>query len=183
MKIKVLNNFVVSKNHLGKAVFAARVFKKGDVITQFTGPRIHKSEIPTEYKGEEDRYVQITKDYYLGPSGDIDDLINHSCDPNSGFKFTNSGVLLVALRQIEVGDEITWDYSTTLLDSTWKMMCECNSEICRKIIGDFMLLDAEVQNKYKDLDILPQYVLEYMNGPVYDMYTKGIGSLKHGKQN
>ena len=182
MKIKVLSNFVVSKNHLGKAVYAARRFKKGDVVTQFTGPLIHKSDVPLTYKGEDDRYVQVAKEHYLGPSGEIDDLINHSCDPNTGLQFTDSGILLVATRKIDVGEEITWDYSTTLLDSSWLMLCDCRSSHCRKMIGDFILLETPIQKKYLRLGVLPEYILDYMSSPEYQMYTKGIKRLKHGNE-
>ena len=41
------------------------------------------------------------------------DYTNHSCDPNAGFG--GSPVTLVAMREIPVGEEITFDYA----------MCEC----------------------------------------------------------
>ncbi len=176
-----MNNFAVGQTHLGKAVFAARPFKRGDVVTQFTGPRIHKSKIPRRYKGEGDRYMQIGLDYYLGSSGDIDDLINHSCNPNTGFKFSPAGILLVAIRDIQIGDEITWDYSSTLFESVWKMKCDCHEKNCRKIIGDFTLLDKQIQQRYRQLDIVPQYIKDYMDSPEYFIYTKGMQSLKHVK--
>jgi hypothetical protein len=124
MRVKVLNNFVIGTNHLGKAVFAARIFKPNDVIVKFEGLVLHKKDIPEKYEGGNDRYVQIGKDLFLGPSGETDDFINHSCDPNTGLKFTNAGILLVAIKNIEIGDEITWDYSTTLFENSWKKTVE-----------------------------------------------------------
>ncbi|KND50395.1 MAG: Proteins containing SET domain [Parcubacteria bacterium C7867-007] len=182
MKVLVLNNFAVGQTHLGQSVFAARSFRVGDVITQFTGETFHKSEIPKRYKGEDDRFVQIGQDQFMGPSGGVDDLINHSCDPNSGLKFNSENIYLVALKDIAEGDEITWDYSTTMFENNWKMKCDCKSGSCRKIIGDFSLLDRELQQKYKELNVIPQYIKDYMDSPEYPVYTEAIEQMKlHGK--
>jgi hypothetical protein len=177
MKVLVLSNFALGQNHLGKAVFAARVFRKGDVVTQFSGPTLHKSEIPEEYKGEDDRYVQFDRELFLGPSGGLDDLINHSCEPNTGLRFNGKGILLVALHDIDVGEEITWDYSTTMFENGWKMRCDCRAVTCRKIIGDFTLLAPELQQRYRELNIIPQYIRDYMESSDYVVYTKGIQQL------
>lgn len=183
MKVIVLNNFAVGQTHLGISVFAARSFKKNDVITQFTGKLFTKAQLPDSYEGEEDRYVQVGIDTYMGPSGKIDDLINHSCDPNAGLKFTNSGILLVAIKNIKEGDEITWDYSTTLHEDSWKMRCNCKKKNCRKIISEFALLPEKVQKRYRALGVIPQYLKDYMLSPEYSVYTKGIKRLKkHGRK-
>ncbi len=183
MYIKVLNNFVLGENHLGKAVFAARNYKKNDVIVKFQGAIVHKSKIPKKMEGEKDRFVQIGKDNYLGPSGEIDDFINHSCDPNAGLRFSDAGVLLIALKNIKIGEEIAWDYSTTLYENPWKMLCDCKKSNCRKIIADFMTLQPSIQKKYYTKGIVPDYIREYMESPQYLVYTKGIESLrKHARK-
>lgn len=178
MKVKILNNFIIGKNHLGKAVFAARNFKPGDVIVKFEGEVVHKDQIPKKLKGEDDRFVQIGIDQYLGPSGDVDDFINHSCDPNAGLRFSEVGILLVAIKDIAIGEEITWDYSTTLFENSWKMLCDCKKGVCRKVVADFITLDPDTQKKYYDLNIIPTYIKEYMDSDRYMVYTKGIESLK-----
>jgi SET domain-containing protein len=58
-------------------------------------------------KPEDDRYVQVDKNKYLGPSGDFDDLVNHSCNPNSGLKIKNKKAILIAIKNIKKGEEIT----------------------------------------------------------------------------
>ncbi len=183
MKVVVLNNFAIGDTHLGKSVFAARQFKLGDVVTQFEGEILHHSQIPKTYRKERDRYMQIGPDQYLGPSGNTDDLINHSCEPNCGLKFTKSGILLVAIRNINIGDEVTWDYSTTLFENPWKMKCDCRTPSCRKIIGEFALLDQKLQRKYQRLGVIPPYIKAYLMSKEYSVYTKGIQRLaKHGNK-
>lgn len=183
MYIKILNNFVLGENHLGKAVFAARNYNKNDVIVKFQGEVVDKSRLPKKMEGEKDRFVQIGKDIFLGPSGDVDDFINHSCDPNTGLRFSDAGILLVALKKIRIGEEITWDYSTTLYENEWKMLCDCRKSNCRKIVADFITLDPKIQKKYYKAHILPDYICAYMESPEYLVYTKGIESLrKHAKR-
>ncbi len=58
------------------------------------------------------------------------------------------------------------------------MLCHCNKNNCRKIIGDFILLDSKIQKKYYDLNVIPQYIKNYMESSDYLVYTKGINSLK-----
>ncbi len=178
VRVHVLSNFATGQTHLGQAVFAARQFQKGDVVTQFTGPLIHKSKLPKKYQGTRDRYVQIGPEHFLGPSGDIDDLINHSCDPNTGLSFTTFGIILVAIKDIDIGKEITWDYSTTLFENSWKMRCDCREVGCRKIITDFTLLDEKVQRKYLKLNVIPPYIRAYLKSKAYPVYTKGVHRLK-----
>ena len=110
--------------------------------------------------GASDRYLQIGRDRYMGPSGRIDDLINHSCSPNAGLRFTDDGVFLVALRPIAPGEEIAWDYSTTLADPDWSMQCACGSPECRGVIRAFALLPAEVQDRYRAMGIVAPYLDE-----------------------
>lgn len=158
MRIKVLKNFKVGKNHLGQAVFADRDFKRDAVIVKFEGPIVHSGYVPQNLFGERDRYFQVGEFFYMGPSGEIDDLINHSCEPNAGLKFTDFGIILVAIRNIKKGEEITWDYSTTLYNNRWTMDCLCSSNNCRKKIREFLHLPEEIQKKYLDLGIVPQYI-------------------------
>ena len=53
---------------------------------------------------------------------------NHSCDPNSTF---NEGGMLVAIRDIEKDEEITYDYLLHPIPaSPWDFECQCLSIDC-----------------------------------------------------
>jgi hypothetical protein len=158
------NPFAVGETHLGKTVFAAQAFAPGETLLRFSGRRVRSA--PVAATGPQDRYVQIGADEYLGPSGRVDDLINHSCDPNTGLRFDDAGgVFLVALRPIAAGEEVAWDYSTTLKDSDWRMPCDCRSIGCRGIIGNFDTLPGERQQWFRDQDLVAPY-LRQMPSPV-----------------
>jgi hypothetical protein len=56
--------------------------------------------------------------------------INHSCDPNTAFQ----GLNIYAIRDIAVGEELTFDYSTMYSENMLEFPCQCQSPKCRKII-------------------------------------------------
>jgi hypothetical protein len=150
--------FRVGDNHLGKAVFAARGFTQGTVLMEFTGRRLPAERLPSRMEGSSDRFVQVTADQYMGPSGGIDDLVNHSCAPNAGLRFGDRGVFLVAIRDIAAGEEIAWDYSTTLRGSDWHMICQCRTPECRRVIGNFDALSPDRQAWFHAQDLVAPYL-------------------------
>ncbi|MDB5678425.1 SET domain-containing protein-lysine N-methyltransferase [Sphingomonas bacterium] len=152
------NLFKVGESHLGKAVFAAQPFIEGDRLIEFTGRRFRAARVPSLMRGGSDRFVQVTPDHYMGPSGRIDDLVNHSCAPNAGLRFADSGVFLVAIRDIAAGEEISWDYSTTLAESNWHMICQCRSPECRRVIGNFATLTPERQEWFRARNLVAPYL-------------------------
>ena len=150
--------FRIGESPAGKAVFANRSFAAGSRLIEFTGPHYRSQEILVHRSGQDDRFVQVGIDDYMGPSGGMDDLVNHSCDPNAGLSFTATGIFLVAIKPIQNGDEICWDYSTTSSSSTFWMRCMCGSSNCRKVIGDFEFLEPERQFHYRERGLVPPYL-------------------------
>ncbi len=154
------NLFAVGESHLGKAVYAAQGFAEGDAVIRFSGRTISASRVPQQMRGNDDRYLQITTDSYMGPSGRIDDLINHSCAPNTGLRFGDDGVVLIATRDIAPGEEIAWDYSTTLRAPAWAMPCECGAPDCRGTIDGFDTLPADRQAWFRARNLVAPYLSE-----------------------
>ena len=150
--------FHVGETHLSKTVYAARPFREGELVTRFSDPRVSAREVPTRLVGRADRFVQVSADQYLGPSGAVDDLINHSCAPNTGLRFGKDGVVLLAIRDIAAGEEIAWDYSTTLTDPSWQMACACGSPECRGVIGAFEALPVERQEWFRARNLVAPYL-------------------------
>lgn len=152
------NLFRVGETHLGKAVFAAQGFARGDELVAFTGRRFRADRVPSLMRGQADRFVQVTPEHYMGPSGRIDDLVNHSCAPNAGLRFAADRVMLVAIRDIAPDEEISWDYSTTLKESNWHMICQCRSTDCRRVIGNFATLSEERQEWFRSHNLVAPYL-------------------------
>lgn len=159
--------FLIARNKMGKGVYSGQTFVKGQEVIEFQGEIYQRNDLPIAVSNATDRFLQIDHDLFIGPSDDIDDLINHNCNPSAGIKFLADGcVKVVALRDIGYGDELTIDYSTTSLDHDWTFHCLCGSSNCRGIIGDFRSLPEATKQHYRQLNILPSYVLKVMDEDV-----------------
>ena len=152
------NPFTVGETHLGKAVFASTPFAAGERLMPFTGRRFRADRVRGLMRGRADRFVQVTPEHVMGPSGRIDDLVNHSCAPNAGLRFAGDGAILVAIRAIAPGEEVTWDYSTTLAESNWHMICQCRAPECRRVIGNFATLSPERQEWFRARNLVAPYL-------------------------
>jgi hypothetical protein len=137
----------------GRGVFTDEPIAAGTLIVTFTGPFLRYAETtPRTYA------LQIGPDLYIGASSGPDDFINHSCEPNAGFRIEGTTADLHAIRDIEAGEEILFDYSTTLDEDDFTMVCQCGTPSCRKVIGDAKYLPEKIWKKYETLGILPAYV-------------------------
>lgn len=148
----------IGETHLGKAVFAAIDFAEGDAILRFGGERIAARRLPRDATGHRDRYLQVSADTYLGPSGGADDLVNHSCVPNAGIRFLPHRILLIAVRPIAAGEEIVWDYATSAADPHWSMPCRCGADACRGTIRAFATLPEERRTWYLARNLVAPYL-------------------------
>jgi hypothetical protein len=81
--------------------------------------------------------------------------MNHSCDPTTWWA---GSITLVARRDIEAGEEITYDYSTADLDHIFEMKCTCGSPRCRGTVSNRDHLDPEWQAQYGSN--LPPHMLD-----------------------
>jgi SET domain-containing protein len=117
----------------GLGVFTRRPIPKGAHVIQCRGILRHKDEIV-----EGMRAMQIGPETYLAedPANPrLDDFINHSCDPNVGF--LDGSLNLYALRDIREGEELFWDYRTSINEAGWEIPCECGAPNCRGKIQSY----------------------------------------------
>lgn len=92
---------------------------------------------------------QINEEDFRAPNNENDaaTYTNHSCDGNTGW--VEDGTRMVAVRDIEKGEEITFDYATSEVRDYGFVECECGAKCCRKIVGPEDYLKKDVQEKYK----------------------------------
>ncbi len=102
--------------------------------------------------------LQVGINAWMWSSGGLDDLVNHSCNPNLGLWQTGGETYLLSLRDIEVDDELSFDYSTSMVDEPWSMECACGDAICRGTIGNFLDMPSDVQQRYAARGVLPEHV-------------------------
>lgn len=155
--------YVRATSDKGSGVYAGQQFLPGFEVLQFGGPVLDVVDVPYPLNQEDDHYLQIGLQTYLGPSGDIDDLVNHSCDPNCTVRFGQGRVFLVAMRTIDKDIEVTFDYSTTSTDdlSRWSLKCACGTSKCRRVISGFHTIPRATQQEYVERKMVPAYVLDH----------------------
>ncbi|MEH2227782.1 SET domain-containing protein [Nostoc sp.] len=171
----IFQKISINECSFGKGVFASQNINKGEAILRFTGKVISLDEALA--KGEKQANVlQIDTTKYI----DIEEpgvTVNHSCNPNAGiFKTT----VLVALISIYKGEEIFYDYSTTMSENLWTMECKCLSINCRKVIKDFHYLPPNVKKRYLDLGTVQDFIVGEHKQRTQILIAKIYPSLKIG---
>lgn len=132
----------------GKGVFCIEKIKKGEIVFVKNGHILSNEEKCS--KSVIDCYWPIDDNLVLGAKNEnectkIKLFINHSCSPNCGLIGINAGV---AMRDIEVGEEITFDYA--MLDNEdYAFNCTCGSLNCRKVITGYDWMNKSLQIRYK----------------------------------
>jgi hypothetical protein len=145
----------------GSGVFTLRKFGANVRLLEFVGPILvtdaHRVALG---QSDIDEFLQISAHEYLGPSGGLDDFVNHSCEPNCGLNFTDNGIYLTTLRRLDAGEEISFDYATTQNAYPYRFHCHCGSLSCRGEIGDFDELPVALKWHYHDLGVLPPWLAQ-----------------------
>ncbi|MEI8229563.1 MAG: SET domain-containing protein-lysine N-methyltransferase [Candidatus Peregrinibacteria bacterium] len=150
--------FSGSTTHKGTGLFTRHALAKDDILLEMQGPRLNFAELVVSPYYAVDHYFQIAADEYIGSSGGLDDLINHSCEPNCGIREKDGRFFLCAIRDLPAGTEISFDYSTVMNDGSYKMDCACGSPVCRRVVGDFRDLPEHLMIKYLGLGIVLPYI-------------------------
>lgn len=143
----------------GKSVFADELIRPGEIILQFHGELYTRDQYLYSLDPHNNHFLQIGENLYQGPSSSPDNFINHSCDPNCGLLYLDHGVYLRAIREIGRGDELTFDYSTSMDEDHWEMECLCGEELCRGRVRDFKHLPTSIQHKYIEMGIVPPFIM------------------------
>lgn len=144
------------KGEFGKGIFAKENIKKGEIVL-IMGGYILTIEDENNLKGIcADKPIEISEWFSIGPRRASDlplmpqHYINHSCDPNVGFR---GQIFMVAIRDIKKDEEIAYDYAMVMhsneeSNSYFKIKCLCGSKNCRGYITEDDWKIPELQKKY-----------------------------------
>jgi SET domain-containing protein len=114
----------------GMGVFARKPIDKGELLVLWGGRIIDETELDPTMPNFSKRVLQIEEGLYLLAPELLEpsDRFNHSCDPNAGF---NGQIGLVAMQDIEIGEEVCFDYA--MCDGTPydEFICSCGAWNCR----------------------------------------------------
>ena len=127
----------------GRGAFALRRIRKGTRIIEYLGDRISHREADRRYddKTSEDSHTFlfiVDRGVVIdgGANGNDARFINHSCDPNCESVIDDRRVFIEAVRTIQPGDELTYDYQIGRdkddppnVDEVFA--CRCGAGLCR----------------------------------------------------
>lgn len=128
-----LSDKVESRPHTkngGFGVYAIQPISKGELINLWGGKVSRFSELDPGMSNFTQRVIQIEEDLFLETPDQLEasDYFNHSCDPNAGM---TGQIGLVAMRNIEPGEEVCLDYAMCDGMSYDEFDCGCGSANCR----------------------------------------------------
>jgi uncharacterized protein len=133
MRMNLAPGLAVRRSRIhGRGCFATAPFARRRKIAEYTGQRISNAQAAR--LGKDRRVLRISglDDRWSidgGRGGNGTHYINHSCTPNAFMQTIGKKLLVLALRDIAPGEEITVDYVSTYHSD--RKRCTCNAPGCR----------------------------------------------------
>lgn len=128
----------------GMGAFALVPIRVGTMVIEYVGERINKTE--SRKRCEADNHFIFFLDEEFDLDGNVPwnpaRLINHCCEPNCDAEMIDSHIWIVARRDIQPGEEVTFNYGYDL-EEYKDYPCRCGASNCQ----GFIL--AEEYHKYR----------------------------------
>lgn len=127
----------------GRGVYATRLIPKGARIIEYTGKRMAWANVPNEDEDPHTFIFSLDNGQVINPEIDGNEArwINHCCDPNCEAVGEKNRIFIYALREIQAGEELSYDYALDLdepiteeLKAEYK--CHCGAPRCRGTMLD-----------------------------------------------
>jgi uncharacterized protein len=127
----------------GRGVFALRRIRKGTSVIEYLGDRISHDEANTRYEDKDPRdghtflfTVDAKTVIDAGVGGNEARFINHGCDANCQAIDVGKRIFIEAVRGIEPGQELNYDYGIQRDDDDPPdveviFACRCGAPDCR----------------------------------------------------
>jgi uncharacterized protein len=156
----------VAECRLGLGVFALRPFQPGEEILAITGPRVDISSLDgPAWQAFMDRGEPVQVGPYRVHRA-------RSARPVRQPQLRAERrpiprLAITALRPVVAGEEVLFDYSTTMQEDYWTMQCQCGTAFCRRVIEDFRCLPAPLQQEYCAAGVVQAFIArQYGPAPV-----------------
>ena len=125
----------IGRSTTGLGLFAIAAIRRGAFIVEYSGERIPTREAKARERTTGTRYMfEINSRWTVdgSPRSNIGRYANHSCRPNAESAVKSGKVILRALRAIEPGEEITYDYG----EEYFELFIKPNGCRCAKCADD-----------------------------------------------
>jgi hypothetical protein len=127
----------------GYGVFALRRIRKGTTVIEYLGDRVSHAQADARYEDKDpnDNHtflftVDAKTVIDAGVNGNEARYINHGCDPNCESTTMNKRIFIEAIRTIQPGEELSYDYQIQRdsddepnVDQVYA--CRCGAKNCR----------------------------------------------------
>jgi SET domain-containing protein len=123
--------YVAPSRIVGQGLYAGTSIKAKAKIGEFEGEQVSIREARRRAKTKEVIAIVECGLYALDATESKRGFrfINHSCDPNTFTRVTDTRAEFYALRDIRKGEELTVDYEESHHDG--KLPCRCGAKNCR----------------------------------------------------
>ena len=127
----------------GYGVFALRRIRKGTMVIEYLGDRVSHTLANERYEHKDPKdghtflfTVDAKTVIDAGVDGNEARFINHGCDPNCQTVNTNKRIFIEALRTVQPGEELAYDYQIQRddddpADVDIVFACRCGAKSCR----------------------------------------------------
>ena len=155
----------------GLGVFARESINAGELLVLWGGRILAESELDPEIPYFNQRVLQIEEGLYMLQPEPLEpsDYFNHSCSPNAGF---SGQIALVAMRDIEAGEEACFDYAMCDGSPYDEFICSCGSDICRGNVTGEDWKRTELRERYTG------YYMPYLQRRISLLEAVEAGTLK-----
>jgi hypothetical protein len=148
-------------------VFAREPVAQGELLAVWAGDIINYRQLLRLPEKLRPYIVQVEEGLYqvsTRPTGPAD-YVNHSCRPNAGM---SGQIALVAMRDIEPGEEVCIDYA--MCDGTPydQFVCQCGEPECRGMVTGSDWSRTELWERYRG------YFSPYLQRRIDSLLVQGV---------
>jgi SET domain-containing protein len=122
----------------GRGVYATKFIPADTRIIEYTGERISWEDAPNDENDPHTFNFGLENGEVINPEigGNEARWINHACDPNCEAIEEDDRIFIYAMRDIEAGEELFYDYALEIdepitPESKKEFECHCGAENCR----------------------------------------------------
>ncbi len=139
-------NVVLNTSTNQKSLNAVKVIESAELISFFNAKEAYKS--PTYLT------IQIGSNQHITLMPEFLQYVNHSCEPNVFFDTTL--MQLIALKRIEIDEELRFFYPSSEWKMTQSFVCNCSASNCLQLIQGAAYLSSDVVKQYQFTDFIKQ---------------------------
>jgi uncharacterized protein len=115
----------------GQGLFAEQAIRQGTKIIRYIGQKITQAESDQRLAAGNVYIIGLNERYAIDGSTrkNTARYINHACDPNCHTEQFGNTIWIVAIRDIEAGEELTYNYEYEIDDEPAEP-CHCGAKNC-----------------------------------------------------